>query len=216
MVILFLYCISWGTLAFVLYLFEKMDFPDIHKFSDVSLLGSGKLLIAQPFMSDGVFSRTVVYLCEYGEDGALGFVLNNPTDIHLGDVLPELYSSDMILSQGGPVQLDTLHIIHRLPGSFGGAEVNKGVYWGGSLEALQEFINGKPVDTDALRLFVGYSGWSPGQLENELKEGSWLIGEASSHIIFDTAPEDTWRQAIFSLGKEYRFLAGMPVDPNLN
>lgn len=193
-----------------------MEFADINKFTDKKLLQAGKLLIAQPFLADNTFFRTVIFLCEHSDEGALGFVLNQPTNVNINDVLPEFPAPDLPIDHGGPVQLDTLHIIHRTPGILGGTDVGKGVYWGASLDALRDFINDDSFDRTALRLFVGYSGWSPGQLENELKENSWLITDMSSDMIFDVAPENVWKQAIYSLGAKYRYLAGLPVDPNLN
>lgn len=193
-----------------------MEFLNWHKLSSADLLKSGKLLIAQPFMMDATFARSVVLLCEYGDEGSLGFVLNQPTSVNIGDLLPDIYSPELNVNHGGPVQLDTLHMLHRMPETIGGAEINNGVYWGGSFDALQSFTIGGNIDKADVRLFVGYAGWSPGQLENELKEGSWLIGDVSHQVIFDTPTEEVWKAAIFSLGKEYRYLANMPVSPALN
>lgn len=193
-----------------------MEFFDWHNLMDAGLLRSGKLLIAQPFMQDGNFARSVVFLCEYSEEGSLGFVLNQPTSVNIGDLLPELHYPSLVVNHGGPVQLDTLHMLHRLPDAIGGIEVNNGVFWGGSFDALQLQGTVGTLDSSNIRLFVGYAGWSPGQLENELKEGSWLIGDISQEVVFDTPPEEVWKAAILSLGKEYKPLANMPVDPGLN
>lgn len=193
-----------------------MEFADIHKFSDVKLLEPGKLLIAQPFMADSTFSRSVVLLCEYSKEGALGFILNHPTDVLLSEVLPDFTDSELILHQGGPVQLDTLHILHNIPGTFEGSELLDDVYWGGSLDTLHDYLLNDGQEEQKLKLFVGYSGWSPGQLENELKEGSWLIADAPGNLVFDNNPDDIWKKAVLSLGNEYKYITGMPVDPSLN
>lgn len=193
-----------------------MEFFDWHKLMRADLLKSGKLLIAQPFMQDGQFARSVVFLCEYSEEGSLGFVLNQPTSVNIGDLLPELDYPSLMVNHGGPVQLDTLHMLHRLPGSMGGVEVNSGVYWGGSFEALQLHGTVGALNTADVRLFVGYAGWSPGQLENEVKEGSWLVADVTPTLVFDTPPENVWKKAVQSLGKEYKHLVNMPVDPGLN
>lgn len=193
-----------------------MELLDWHKLMKADLLASGKLLIAQPFMQDAHFSRTVVFICEYGEEGSLGFVLNQPTMVNIGDLLPELYHPDLNVNQGGPVQLDTLHMLHRMHDSMGGVEVNNGVYWGGSFDVLQEQSSDGTLNTGDIRLFVGYAGWSPGQLEKEINEGSWLITDVSQHVVFDTPPADVWKAAILSLGKEYSHLVNMPLNPALN
>lgn len=206
----------WQVKPFVLYLINRMEFADINKFTDKDLLGAGKLLIAQPFLADNTFSRSVIFLCEHSDEGALGFLLNQPTNVNINDVLPEFPAPELPINHGGPVQLDTLHIIHRSPGVLGGTEVKNGIFWGASLDGLQLFLNSDAYNAAALRLYVGYSGWSPGQLEDELKEGSWLVTDTSADMIFDTDPENVWRSAIYSLGRKYRYLAGLPVDPNLN
>lgn len=193
-----------------------MDFPDLHKFTNERLLRAGKLLIAQPMLNDSTFSRTVIYLCEHNKQGTIGFVLNQPTNVNINDVLPAFPAPELPISHGGPVQLDTLHVLHRNPDELEGNEVANGVYWGASLESLQEYINSVLFNDEELRLFVGYSGWSAGQLEQELKDGSWLIADMPNSIVFDTTPEDVWKKAIYSLGNEYRYLLNMPVDPNLN
>ena len=193
-----------------------MEFLDLHKLTDESLLTSGKILIAQPFMKDSVFTRSVVFLCEHNEEGSLGFVLNQPTGMQIGDVVPEMEGSDMALCQGGPVQLDTLHMLHRMPEEVGGAEVASGVFWGGSFDALKQEMLIDNVEAKDLKLFVGYSGWSQGQLADELKTGSWLIGNVTEALLFETAQEDVWSQAVNSLGNEYQYLNNLPIDPQLN
>lgn len=178
--------------------------------------GTGKLLIAEPMLGDPSFSRSVVLICEHGPEGTVGFSLNRPTEHTLGDLLPELYTPLLPVFQGGPVQLDTLHMLHRTPLAFGGTEVADGIYWGGSYEALQEAVlhnSYQPID---LRLFVGYSGWGAGQLEKELEEGSWLVANVTPELIFETDPEQLWRRAIESLGDEFAYLINMPVNPQLN
>ena len=177
---------------------------------------AGKLLIAEPFLADPNFARTVVLLCEHGDSGTVGFILNRSTDLTLGDLLPELYTPSLMIYQGGPVQMDTLHMVHRVPLSLGGNSIAEDIYWGGSYEALQEMVQNDAYNADDMRLLVGYSGWSEGQLEKEMEEGSWLVTDATPHLLFDTRPEDIWKEAIKLLGKEYAFLANMPLNPQLN
>jgi putative transcriptional regulator len=193
----------------------NMEFLNPHKQTGIQA-GTGKLLIAEPMLGDPSFSRSVVLICEHGPEGTVGFSLNRPTEHTLGDLLPELYTPLLPVFQGGPVQLDTLHMLHRTPLAFGGTEVADGIYWGGSYEALQEAVlhnSYQPID---LRLFVGYSGWGAGQLEKELEEGSWLVANVTPELIFETDPELLWRRAIESLGDDFAYLINMPVNPQLN
>ena len=179
-------------------------------------IGAGKLLIADPFLADANFSRSVVLLCEHGEDGTVGFVLNNRTDIMIGDLLPEISAATLVVNQGGPVQTDTLHMIHRLPDVLGGNQITDTVYWGGSYEVLQTILAGNTYDADTLQLFVGYSGWSPGQLQEEVDQRSWIVTDFAPHILFETETDNMWRESIRSLGKEYEYLINLPINPQLN
>lgn len=193
-----------------------MNFVNLsHPVSNIKL-AAGKLLIAEPMLGDTNFSRSVILLCEHGSEGSVGFVLNHATTLTLGDLLPELYTPSLSIYKGGPVQEDTLHMIHRIPEKLGGNKIATDVFWGGSYEALQRIITENDYQPGDMRLFVGYSGWSPGQLERELEEGSWIVSNMSEDLLFDVKPENVWKEAINRLGKNYAYLANMPTDPQLN
>jgi len=192
-----------------------MDFLNLQKPKNVALT-TGKLLIAEPFLADPNFARSVILLCEHGDEGSVGFILNRSTELTLGDLLPDLYTPLLKVYQGGPVQLDTLHMLHRMPKDFGGNEVLPGVFWGGSYEALQEAILNNAYQPMDLRLFVGYSGWSPGQLDKENEEGAWIVTDLTPELLFETEPENIWEEAIKSLGEQYAYLANLPLNPQLN
>lgn len=192
-----------------------MDFLNPIKQND-PVLATGKLLIAEPFLHDTNFARSVVMLSEHTEQGTVGFILNRPTMLSLEDLLPELSDTNLTIYQGGPVQMDTLHMLHRMPDLIGGHEISPGIFWGGSYDALTNAIRNHLCDPSNLRLFIGYAGWNEGQLEKELKEGSWLVTDGNPALLFDTATEDTWKKAIFSLGRDFSYLANMPINPLLN
>ena len=194
---------------------DGIDILKPHKSSGIPP-ATGRLLIAEPMLGDPTFSRSVVLLCEHSPEGSVGFSLNRPTEHTLGDLLPELFTPLLPVFQGGPVQLDTLHMLHRTPLAFGGTEIADGVYWGGSYEALQEAVMHNSYQPIDLRLFVGYSGWGAGQLERELDEGSWIVADVSPELIFETDPDVLWRKAIDSLGPEFAYLNLLPINPQLN
>ena len=193
-----------------------MDFLNLNIPPNKTQPGAGKLLIAEPFLNDTNFTRSVVFLCEHSADGTVGFILNHLTEINLGDILPDLYPATAPIFEGGPVQEDTLHMLHRVPAILGGNEILPGIYWGGSYEILQDLIKENRYNSSDIRLYVGYSGWSAGQLDKEMEENSWLVTDAASSILFDTDHKDIWKAAIGLLGKDYAFLANMPVNPQLN
>jgi putative transcriptional regulator len=177
----------------------------------------GKLLIAAPFLSDPSFARSVVFLCEHNADGTIGFVLNQMTALTLSDLVNEEgYMQPLGVYQGGPVEADTLHMLHRLPYELGGINITGGIQWGGRYDVLKDIAREDGYNEQDLKLFIGYSGWSPGQLEREMTEGSWLVGDATEELLFETEPHLLWKKAISSLGRNYSFLANMPIDPQLN
>ncbi len=178
----------------------------------------GKLLIAGPFLNDSEFARTVVFMCEHGEEGSVGYTINQPLNITIGDLIQELepYQSEIVVYKGGPVQPDTLHFLHTIPAQLGGVEVIPGIYWGGSFELFKDLVRGSLISEKNIRVFLGYSGWSEGQLAREMNEGTWFVGPGKKNIIFDTDCDEVWKTAIEDLGKEYSFLAHIPIDPQMN
>lgn len=177
----------------------------------------GKILIATPFLSDPNFSRSVIFLCEHNDEGTVGFVLNQLTSLTLGDLVTEdVYLQPLAVYQGGPVEPETLHMLHRMENILGGTKITGDICWGGSYDTLKDIGTKDEYNEHNLRLFIGYSGWSHGQLEREISEGSWLVAEPTDELLFETEPHLIWKKAISSLGKNYSFLANMPIDPQLN
>ena len=177
----------------------------------------GILLIADPFLKDPNFLRTVVLICEHKEEGSFGFVLNKQIENTLDELIPGLDGFKFPVYYGGPVQMDTLHFIHQypdiIPGSF---EISKGVYWGGDFEMVVEMIKKQEIKPGKIRFYVGYSGWSGGQLESELKEKSWLTVKAERKIIFHKKIDEIWKESLKHLGGDFEMMINFPIDPQLN
>ena len=177
----------------------------------------GTLLIANPFLKDPNFSRTVIFLCEHTEEGSFGFVLNKKFPKSLEELVPDLSVMDFPVYQGGPVQRDALHFLHQYPQLInGGEKVMENVYWGGNFESLLINLKNNDINKEHIRFFIGYSGWSEGQLNGELKEESWLTVKATRKLIFDTRPEDVWKNSLKQLGGDYEMMINFPIDPQLN
>jgi putative transcriptional regulator len=177
----------------------------------------GTLLIADPFLQDPNFMRTVVFLCEHQEEGSFGFVLNRPMDVTLGQLVPELEGNDTPVFYGGPVQLDTIHFLHQLPDTIpGGLEVSEGVFWGGDFSLLVQAILKDQVDMKKLRFYLGYSGWGSGQLDNEMKTNSWLTVKAKRKLVFHKKYQEIWKDSLIELGGDYEQMVNYPTDPQLN
>ncbi len=179
--------------------------------------GAGILLIADPFLKDPNFLRTVVFLCEHKEEGSFGFVLNRPYDNTLDELIPELDGHKLPVYYGGPVQVDTIHFLHQFPDQIPGAqEVLKGVYWGGDFDALVSLIKNEEIDPGKIRFFIGYSGWGIGQLGEELNEKTWLTVKATRKLIFHDDSREIWKDALKHLGGDYEMMVNFPIDPQLN
>lgn len=179
--------------------------------------GPGILLIAEPFLDDPNFSRTVVFLCDHQEEGSFGVVINRLSKHTLDELLNDSDELKIPVYYGGPVQMDTIHFLHqypnKIPGSF---EVLNGIYCGGEFETAIEMIRNGEIDTSKIRFYIGYSGWGNGQLADELKEKSWLTVEATRKLVFHKKIEDIWKDALKDLGGEYRIMSNFPTDPRLN
>ena len=185
--------------------------------SSVMPISKGKLLIAEPFLGDPNFDRSVILLCDHNAHGSFGFVLNQTTDVMLGDVLEETIYQDIPLYLGGPVEKNTLHFIHRRPDLIeGGGKIADGVYWGGDFENAKTLLNLNQLTNDDIRFFVGYSGWSDGQLEGELEQKAWYVTSGRAELIFSTPVEGFWREVLKDMGGKYRSIAHYPTDPTLN
>lgn len=183
----------------------------------VRTISKGKLLIAEPFLGDPNFDRGVVLLCDHNEFGSFGFVLNQLTDLMLGDVLEETIYQDIPLFLGGPVEKNTLHFIHSRPDLIeGSAEIMRGVYWGGDFEEVKTLLNLNRLTAAEVRFFIGYSGWGSGQLVEELEQKSWIVSETTAEFLFSTPPDHFWREVLRSMGGKYRSIAHYPTDPKLN
>lgn len=176
----------------------------------------GSLLIAEPFLGDANFERTVVFLCEHNERGTFGLVLNQSTNLCLNDVLTTPVATNLPLYVGGPVEQNTLHFIHRLPFVEEAIEVSTGLYWSGDYEQIVSLLNIGKITEQDIRFFIGYSGWSAGQLNDELRHNSWVVTNSDADLIFDIPSDQLWRGVLRRMGGEYRVKSHYPTDPRLN
>ncbi|MDX9980245.1 MAG: YqgE/AlgH family protein [Lentisphaeria bacterium] len=178
----------------------------------------GDLLIAASTLLDPNFQQTVVLICENDPaKGTHGLILNRPISLprELLAVIP--FPAPSILFRGGPVQPDSLQVLHpfgeRIPGA---VKVLDGLYIGGDFDVLAGGLADESLDTDFCRFFLGYSGWSPGQLEGEFAEGAWLRVPGTAAILRETPPEDLWTEAVRRLGRHEPVMAHFPKEPAWN
>lgn len=177
----------------------------------------GKALIAEPFLGDPNFERSVILLCEHNDEGSFGFVLNQSTQITLQSVIAEDIYKEILLNIGGPVERNTLHFIHRLGEKIEDTvQISKDLYWAGNFEQVLSLLNLGKIEEKDIRFFLGYSGWSEGQLINEINENVWIVTDIAADFIFDTSPAEFWREILKKLGGDYKIKANYPIDPRLN
>ena len=167
-------------------------------------------------MGDKNFERTVILLCEHNANGSFGLVLNQETEFTLSNVIDDNYSEQPIFT-GGPVQKNTLHFLHRLGNEVDGTtKVTEGIYWGGNFDYIKTVLNYQSQVNDSVKLFVGYSGWEAGQLQQELDRNAWYVTDADPSLVFDTPPKDIWRGILRQMGGTYKVISNYPTDPRLN
>jgi putative transcriptional regulator len=169
---------------------------------------SGRLLIASPSMAD-FFRRTVVLVVEHNDEGAFGLVLNRPSETTLGEAVPELaemIGPEHVLHVGGPVQPGAVTAVgeHSEPGAS-----TKLVVGAVGMVDLDE-----PPDLARVRVFAGYAGWGPGQLDDELEADAWIVEDARPDDPFNE--QDLWADVLQRKGGEFVLLARMPADPSVN
>jgi putative transcriptional regulator len=181
---------------------------------------TGRLLVATPALGDPNFARAVVFVLDHDESGALGVVVNRPTTVPVGEVLPSwqpFTTSPGVLFQGGPVALDSALGLAVLPGQ--GDEEPVG--WRRVVDGLglvdldvpPEVIAAEMAD---LRIFAGYSGWGTGQLEAELAEGAWYVVRGQARDAFSEEPDRLWRTVLRRQGGDLAMVSTYPDDPSMN
>jgi putative transcriptional regulator len=178
----------------------------------------GKVLISEPFLQDNYFKRSLVLLTEYDSiEGAIGFVLNKPVEIAISEIIENFPKTNASLSLGGPVNTNTLHYIHTLgdiiPNS---KKVLGNVCWGGDFEVVERLIKSGNISTSQIKFFLGYSGWSPDQLDEELEESAWLVSELSPEEIMAPMHRNYWKRRLGTMGKKYQMWSEFPEDPEMN
>lgn len=178
----------------------------------------GDLLLSEPYLPDPNFDRTVILICEHDENGTIGYVLNKPSVHTFEEVIEGVDNFDETLYLGGPVQQNTLHFIHRsIQLSNDSKQLGKELYWGQDFDELITIIENKIIAPQDFRFFMGYSGWSEGQLEEELDSKSWIVHRLNdTTILFDTPPEILWKTIMAQLGAKYKMMSNYPTDPNMN
>ncbi len=177
----------------------------------------GDVLIAEPFMNDFYFRRSVILLIDHNEEGSLGVIFNKRLTIPFNEIVqgfPE-FNADVYL--GGPVETDRIFFIHTVGEMIPDSHlISNGLYWSGNINVLKSMIKMDLIKPHEVRFYVGYAGWDGGQLRNELKANTWVVGRFTSKQLLRTMPGKMWSDFVKQIGKRYTLWDKFPVNPSDN
>ena len=177
----------------------------------------GRILLAEPFLAGNYFSRSIIFLVAHSSKGAVGFILNKKVDFPIQDVVSDFPEFDGEVYIGGPVATDSIYFIHKLGDKVSGSiQITENLYWGGNFEELKRIVKLGLVNPSDVRFFLGYSGWDSGQLEDEIKENSWLVNDVEEESIMNAFSPESWVDFVKKVGKRYSIWENFPENPSLN
>ena len=200
---------------------------------DIPASLAGYFLISDTELVDPNFYRTVVLLIHHDDEGAFGLVVNRRSEVNLSSVLPGFESHEagnVPIFVGGPVQQEYFFALHggfprslqRAEGKIPPAQLaTEGVYFEPVTEPMVDYLLGHwdelaPDDKPYLHMFAGYSGWGAGQLEDEIREGAWVLVPAQADVVFKSDPDKAWQDALAAKGELYKIIATTGFKPSLN
>jgi putative transcriptional regulator len=178
----------------------------------------GDFLIATPtVLGDFNFQRSGILMVDSKASGSIGFIINKKLEYSLDDLMENI-KTPFPVYYGGPVEQDNLFFVHTLgalvPGSI---QVQEDLFWSGDYEAVINLIESRKISPNQIRFFLGYSGWSEGQLESEIEENSWVVVEGlKTHDWMENPPENFWKTQMRALGGKYLIWSNAPENPMSN
>jgi putative transcriptional regulator len=175
---------------------------------------SGQLLIAGPNLFDPNFRRAILLIADHDDQGAVGVILNRPADLAVSEAAPELGSlvpSGDRLFMGGPVQPQAAVVVAEFEDPS-----RASLLAFGSIGFLTGEDPGSVGGIRRARVFAGYAGWGPGQIESEMEQDSWLVEPALPEDVFTAEPDQLWSIVLRRKGRNYQLLTTMPFDPSSN
>ena len=177
----------------------------------------GKIIISEPFLQDNYFKRSIVLLTEHSDEGSVGFVLNKPLNLKVQEVIADFPHTNALVALGGPVNTNTLHYLHTLgdiiPSS---VPVLDNIYWGGEFEVVKKLIESGNLNRENIRFFLGYSGWSANQLDNELSDNAWVVAEIDPMEVMVPMNKHFWKNTLKRMGKKFEMWSNFPENPQMN
>lgn len=183
------------------------------------ILKEGAILVAQPFLDEFFFKRSCILMTKLSKGKpSVGFVLNNKTEFFLDELLTGISSDNRLpVFCGGPLSLDRLFYIHDIQNLPNAIPIANGLFLNGNLNSIIDYINSSPDCYKHIKFFVGYSGWDPGQLNDELNINTWaVLPKIDNAFTLSNNTDENWEHAVRLLGKEFSNWLLFPSDPLLN
>jgi putative transcriptional regulator len=176
----------------------------------------GSILISEPSLRDFYFKQSVILLAEHNEEGTFGVIINKPIEARLKDIIKGFAGYNLPVYLGGPVKTDSIFFIHTRDDVAESLPIMQGLYWGGDLDRIRELLKARVMAPKEIRFFVGYSGWSPNQLDREIREKSWVLSQTTVKEVISNQPEQLWSNYLKNMGSDYAIWANFPADPTFN
>lgn len=182
---------------------------------DFNKIKKGTLLLAEPFMQDSCFKRSVILICEHGTEGTIGLMINKPTIFKVNQIVQNFPHIDTFIYDGGPVEKDRLNFLHAYNDLLSDAfHIHDDVFWNGNFEILKTHIKDKKILPQNILFFSGYAAWDFEQLREEVNEKSWIICNIDYPIF--KANQYLWKDILQKMGGLYKLMAEYPENPSNN
>ena len=190
---------------------------DYFNFISKSKLEIGSIIVSQPYLADNYFHRSVILICDHNKNRSIGFQINKPLNISLKETIKNIEIDDK-LYLGGPVDNKNIYFIHKSSKlKKNSIRLNRDIYFGGDLDYLIKLILNNKIKSNEYKFFLGYSGWSKGQLYDEIKDNSWIIiSQFNSKNIFTPNYKNIWNNILKKSGGLNKMFSNYPIDPRLN
>jgi len=174
----------------------------------------GDLLLSEPFLLDDHFTRSVIFLCEHNEEGSFGFILNNTLDLNLHEFADGFPNVNVTVGFGGPVDRNQLFFLHNIPQLENGIPIAPGVFMGGNYTDVLDLLKEGQISIGDIRFFIGYTGWAPDQLQQELDAKTWIVTTPPDTLSIMNCNDDTlWKDILHTMGGKYKHMADFPINP---
>ena len=179
-------------------------------------LKKGYLLVAQPLLIDSYFNRSVILICDHNKNGTVGLQINKSSNQNLKNINSKILKNENIFV-GGPVDKSMFFLHKKNIISNESIKINNDLFFSKNIDYLHDLIKNNEIKKDQFKLFIGYSGWNKGQLQEELNENSWIvIPKFDSNIIFSINYKNIWRHVLQNSSKTHKMFSNYPINPRLN